>query len=76
MCGLVFGATTTCAAAVDVWPENPRAARTVNAIASSTVPAARARLTRRNLRTAASRAATAGEIRRPLAIAAERAAIR
>jgi hypothetical protein len=76
VCVLVVGVTTTCAAAVDVWPENPRAATAVNAMASSTVPAATARLTRRNLRVAASRAATAGEIRRGLAIAAERAAIR
>jgi hypothetical protein len=46
----------------------------VNATASSTVPAASARLTRRNLRSAASRAATAGGVRKARDIAADLAA--
>jgi hypothetical protein len=46
------------------------------ATASSTVPADSARLTRRNLRSAASRAAIAGGVRTGRAIAADLAAAR
>jgi hypothetical protein len=53
---------------------NPRAARRVNATASITVAAASARLTRRNLCRAASRAATAGGVGSDLGIAADGAA--
>jgi hypothetical protein len=70
VCRFALGVPVTCAAAVDVWPENPRAARAVKATASTTVPAARARLNRRNLRSAASRAATAGGVRSGLVMAA------
>jgi hypothetical protein len=45
-------------------------------MASSTVAAATAALTRRNLRIASSRATTAGEIRRALGIAPDLAAVR
>jgi hypothetical protein len=68
--------TVACAVAAEAWPENPRAARTVKAMAPITVPATSARLTRRNLRIAASRAATAGGIRRDLAMAVDLAAAR
>jgi hypothetical protein len=48
----------------------------VNTALSSTVPVASARLARRNLRSAASRAATPGAVRTGRAIAADLAAAR